>query len=156
MPSCWEHLSWERLWHKPKQMLIAEPYAASVHWPWPPWPEALPHTLPVALGLHFSPASGTSPALRDAGDIPVPKLLFELSVWIGLAAGWWPLGCHLTQTADWHRETLQVRLVSPLVYTTKVFEHFLFQGLTLILVFWMVWLQKFLRINLFQHPAEML
>lgn len=97
MPSWCEHLSWESLWHKPKQMLIAEPYAASVHWPWTPWPEASPHTLPMAQGPHFSPASGTSPALRDAGGIPVPKLLFELWFWIGLEAGWWPLGCHVTQ-----------------------------------------------------------
>lgn len=170
MLSCWERLPWESLWHKPKEMLIAEPYEAShpcpkrPSWPWPPLPEASPPTLPMIQGPHFSPAPGTQPCLEKFWKRPCAQIVIWTIIldwphtWLvatPVPDGHWPVystqHCSLTP-----RDPSHVRLLSPLVYVTNAFEHFFFQGLALILVFSMVWLEKFLSINIFQHLAEML
>lgn len=121
MSSCWEHLSWESRWHKPKQMLIAEPYESSIHAPKdftglchlclkPP-----PTSCPWPRGPISTQPQAPSPALRNAGGVPLPKLLFEQSSWIDPAPGWWPCMCLMvtglssqTNAAYQHWETLHV------------------------------------------------
>lgn len=149
MPSCWGHLSWEGLWHKPKQMLIAELYEAAVQAPkgligldqpclGPP-----PTPCPWPRGPISAQPQAPSPALRNAGGVPLPKLLLRhpgLTSHLagGLANAWWSLDCHLNLTLLTNTKkpfTCQARFCTgDLVYMTNIFEHFMFQGLTLISV----------------------
>lgn len=153
MPSCWGHLSWEGLWHKPKQMLIAEPYEAllgclvsrallaltSLAWGLPPHPAHGPRA-----PFQLSPGHPALPwAMLEVSLCPTgpdlllghPGLTSHLAC--GLAYAWWSLDCHL----DLALLTNTKKPVSPshcspgdLVNMTNTSEHFMFQGHTLILV----------------------
>lgn len=121
MLSCWERLPWESLWHKPKEMLIAEPYEASIRAPndlpglGHPCLRILSPPCPWSRGPISVQPQARSPALRNSGGVPVPKLSFEPSFWIDLTPGWWPRLCLMVtglsaqpNTAHWHPETLHM------------------------------------------------
>lgn len=104
---CWKHLSWESLWHKPKEMLIAEPYEASIR-----APKDLTGLGHLAWGLPPHPAHGPgAPCQFSLRHPALPWEILEVSLCPncglnyhsgltshlagGHACAWWSLGCLL-------------------------------------------------------------
>lgn len=149
MPSCWGHLSWEGLWHKPKQMLIAEPHEAAVQAPkhltvldqpclGPP-----PTPCPWPKG----PVSAQPQAPWGALEVFIcPDCCLGILDW----SGTWPVALHMPDgdwavILTWHCWLTQRSPSVGFVVTLETWwtwqitsEHFMFQRLTLIFVYWRV------------------
>lgn len=151
MPSCSGHLSWEDIWHKTKQMLIAEPYEAAVQDPNDLIGLDQPHLGPSPTPCPWprGPISAwpwaPSPALSYSWRCPRAYWSLTCSLCI---LGWphaWPVASHVP---DGHLAVMLNNIENPFMWVvsqalcstgdlapmTNISEHFLFQGLTLISV----------------------